>query len=159
MRSLLLIFTWLLLLLPALAGAQQVRVLSEVVDFSGEIGSSQRKTIILHNESNQQKTYFLKNVRGGIGSSQKVKLCFGDQCFDPKKELAKVSIKLAPGEIYTDFYMEFEMGIAETKGTFDLYFVNSDASRCSDRPTAPAAVSPAARKPPAPPQLPAASCS
>ena len=66
MKAFLLNFTWLLLLLPALAGAQQVRVLSEVVDFSGEIGSSQRKTIILHNESSQQKTYFLKNIRGGI---------------------------------------------------------------------------------------------
>jgi hypothetical protein len=129
MKSFLLYFTLLMLLLPVLAGAQQVRVLSEVVDFSGEIGSSQRKTIILHNESNLQKTYFLKNVRGGIGSSQKVKVCFGDQCYDPKRELAKVSIKLAPGEIYTDFYMEFEMGIAETKGTFDLYFVNADNIR------------------------------
>jgi hypothetical protein len=129
MKSFLLHFTLLMLLLPVLAGAQQLRVLSEVVDFSGEIGSSQRKTIILHNESNLQKTYFLKNVRGGIGSSQKVKVCFGDQCYDPKRELAKVSIKLAPGEIYTDFYMEFEMGIAETKGTFDLYFVNADNIR------------------------------
>lgn len=129
MKSFLLNLTWLMLLLPALAGAQQVRVLSEVVDFSGEIGSSQRKTIILQNESNQQKTYFLKNIRGGIGSSQKVKVCFGDQCFDPKKDLTKVTIKLAPGEIYTDFYMEFEMGIAETKGTFDLYFVNADNIR------------------------------
>jgi len=115
--------------LPLLSGAQQVRVLSDVVDFSGKIGSSQRKTILLHNESSQTKTYLLKNIIGGIGSSQKMRLCFGDQCFDPKKDLAKVSVKLAPGEIYTDFYLEFELGIAETVGTFELVFVNADAFR------------------------------
>lgn len=114
---------------PILAGAQQVRVLSEVVDFSGEIGSSQRKTVILQNESNQTKTYFLKNVRGGVGSSQKVKVCLNDQCFDSKKELSKISLKLKPGEIFTDLYLEFEMGIAETRGSFDLFFVNVDNIR------------------------------
>jgi hypothetical protein len=129
MKSLLFKWTLLLLMFPIFAGAQQVRVLSEVVDFSGEIGTSQRKTVILQNESNQQKTYFLKNLRGSIGSSQKMKVCFGDQCFDPKKELAKVSIKLAPGEIYTDFYLEFELGIAETRGSFDLFFVNAENIR------------------------------
>ncbi|MFN5333353.1 MAG: T9SS type A sorting domain-containing protein [Bacteroidota bacterium] len=115
--------------LPLLSGAQQVRVLSDVVDFSGKIGSSQRKTILLHNESSQPKTYLLKNMIGGIGSSQKMRLCFGDQCFDPKKDLAQVSVKLAPGEIYTDFYLEFELGIAETVGTFELVFVNAEAFR------------------------------
>ena len=112
-------------MLPGLGVAQQVNVLNETIDFSGEIGSSHRKTVILHNESNQQKIFLLKNLRGGIGSSQKIKLCFGDQCMDPKKDLAKISIKLDPGEIYTDFYLEFEMGIAETKGSFDLFFVNA----------------------------------
>ncbi len=129
MKSFLRFLTWLLLFTPLLAGAQQVRVLSEVVDFSGEIGSSQRKTVILQNESNQSKTYFLKNVRGSIGSSQRVKICLGDQCFDSKKDLAKISLKLAPGEIYTDLYLEFEMGIAENRGNFDLFFVNKENIR------------------------------
>lgn len=129
MKFILIQLTWLMLLFPLLGKAQQVHVLSEVLDFSGEIGSSHRKTVILHNESNQQKTFLLKNLRGGIGSSQKVRLCFGDQCLDPKKDLAKISIKLGPGEIYTDFYLEFEMGIAETKGSFDLYFVNAENIR------------------------------
>lgn len=129
MKPLFRIFTWLLLFAPVLAGAQQVRVLSDVVEFSGSIGSSQRKTVILQNESNQSKTFILKNVRGSVGSSQKVKVCFNDQCFDPRKELAKISLKLAPGEIYTDLYLEFEMGIAETKGSFDLFFVNSENIR------------------------------
>ncbi|SEF57632.1 Por secretion system C-terminal sorting domain-containing protein [Algoriphagus boritolerans DSM 17298 = JCM 18970] len=114
---------------PVLAGAQQVRVLSEVVDFAGEIGSSQRKTVILQNEANQSKTYLLKNLRGSVGSSQKVKICIDDQCFDPKKDLAKISLKLAPGEIYTDLYLEFELGIAETRGSFDLFFVNAENIR------------------------------
>jgi len=118
-----------MLFAPLLAGAQQVRVLSEAVDFSGDIGSSQRKTVILQNESNQAKTYFLKNVRGSVGSSQKVKVCLNDQCFDPKKDLAKISVKLAPGEIFTDLYLEFEMGIAETRGSFDLFFVNAENIR------------------------------
>lgn len=129
MRLLLIHFTWLMLMLPLFGEAQQVYVLSEVVDFSGEIGSSQRKTVILQNEFTQQKTYLLKNLRGGVGSSQKVKLCFGEQCFDPKKDLSKITLKLAPGEIYTDFYIEFEMGIAETKGSFDLFFVNAENIR------------------------------
>lgn len=118
-----------MLFAPLVAGAQQVRVLSEVVEFSGEIGSSQRKTVILQNESNQTKTYFLKNVRGGVGSSQKVKICLGDQCYDSKKDLAKISLKLAPSEIFTDLYLEFEMGIAEARGSFDLIFVNAENIR------------------------------
>lgn len=119
----------LLLLLPAIAVGQQVQVLSNGVEFSGKIGASQRKTILLHNESATAKTYLLKNIRGSVGSSQKMRVCFGDQCFDPKKELAKIAVKLAPGEIYTDFYLEFDLGIAETMGTFDLVFVNRDALR------------------------------
>jgi hypothetical protein len=129
MKSLFRFLTWLLLFAPLVAGAQQVRVLSEVVEFSGEIGSSQRKTVILQNESNQAKTYFLKNVRGSVGSSQKVKICLGDQCYDSKKDLAKISLKLAPGEIFTDLYLEFQMGIAETRGSFDLFFVNAENIR------------------------------
>jgi hypothetical protein len=129
MKSSFKFLTWLLFFAPLVVGAQQVRVLSEVVDFSGDIGSSQRKTIILQNESNQAKTYFLKNLRGSIGSSQKVKVCLNDQCFDPKKELSKISIRLAPGEIFTDLYLEFEMGISETRGSFDLFFVNVENIR------------------------------
>ncbi len=118
-----------MLFAPIVASAQQVRVLSEVVDFSGNIGSSQRKTVILQNETNQSKTFFLKNVRGSIGSSQKVRVCLNDQCFDPKKDLAKISLKLGPGEVFTDLYLDFEMGITETRGSFDLYFVNADNIR------------------------------
>lgn len=129
MKSFFKFLTWILFLAPLFAGAQQVRVLSEVVDFSGDIGSSQRKTIILQNESNLAKTYFLKNVRGSVGSSQKVKICLNDQCFDSKKDLTKISLKLAPGEIFTDFYLELEMGIAETRGSFDLFFVNAENIR------------------------------
>jgi hypothetical protein len=117
----------LLLLFPIFAGAQQVHVLSEAVEFSGKIGSSQRKTVLLHNESSQPKTFLLRNIKGSIGSSQKMRICVGEQCFDPKKDLAKVMLKLAPGEIYTDLYLEFELGIAETLGSFDLVFVNSEA--------------------------------
>jgi hypothetical protein len=119
----------LLLLSPIFAGAQQVHVLSEAVEFSGKIGSSQRKTVLLHNESSQPKTFLLRNIKGSIGSSQKMRICVGDQCFDPKKDLAKVMLKLAPGEIYTDLYLEFELGIAETLGSFELVFVNSEALR------------------------------
>ncbi len=129
MNSLFKFFTWIMFFVPILAGAQHVRVLSEAVDFSGEIGSSQRKTVILQNESNQNKTYILKNLRGSVGSSQKVKVCFNDQCFDPKKDLSKISIKLKPGEIFTDLYLDFEMGIAETRGSFDLFFVNAENIR------------------------------
>ena len=38
-------------------------------------------------------------------------------------------LTLAPGEIYTDLFLEFELGIAETLGSFDLVFVNSEALR------------------------------
>lgn len=129
MKPLLKFLIWILFFAPAVAGAQQVRVLSEVVDFTGDIGSSQRKTVILQNESNSTKTYFLKNIRGSVGSSQKVKVCLNDQCFDPKKDLSKISLKLSPGEIFTDLYLEFEMGIAETRGSFDLFFVNAENIR------------------------------
>ena len=112
----------LMLMLPVIAGAQQVRVLSETVEFQGEIGSNQRKTVILQNESNQSKVFLLKALRGNVGSSQKVKICLGEQCFDPKKDLAKILIELDPGQIFTDLYLEFEMGIVETRGSFELLF-------------------------------------
>lgn len=129
MKRLLLFFTWLWLFLPIIAEAQQIRVLSEDLQFSGDLGSSQRKSIILQNESNQSKTYLLKNLRGNVGSSQKVKICIGEQCFDPKRDLAKIKISLEPGEIMTDLYLEFEMGIVETMGSFDLFFVNAENIR------------------------------
>lgn len=129
MKRLLLFFTWLWLFLPIIAEAQQIRVLSEDLQFSGDLGSSQRKSIILQNESNQPKTYLLKNLRGNVGSSQKVKICLGEQCFDPKKDLAKIKISLDPGEIMTDLYLEFQMGIVETMGSFDLFFVNVENIR------------------------------
>lgn len=129
MKSLFHILIGLVLMLPLFAEAQQARVLSDVVDFSGKIGSSQRKTVLLQNEANQPKTYLLKALRGNIGSSQKVKICFGEQCFDPKKDLAKISLKLEPGQIYTDLYLEFEMGIATTRGSFELLFSNPENIR------------------------------
>jgi hypothetical protein len=129
MKYLLQFFMSVLLTLPLVSLGQEVQVLSEAVEFTGEIGSTQRKTILLQNESIQTKTYLLKSLRGGIGSSQKVKICLGDQCFDPKKDLAKISLKLAPGEIYTDLYLEFDLGITEARGSFDLFFVNVENLR------------------------------
>lgn len=127
MNRLLIILT--LLLLPFIAEAQVVRVLSESLQFSGKLGSSQRKSIILQNESPQTKTFVLKNLAGNIGSSQQVRICMGDQCFDPKKDLAKIKLILAPGQIVTDLYVEFEMGIVGTIGSFDLVFVNTENIR------------------------------
>jgi hypothetical protein len=129
MNRLLIIFTCLWLLIPVLGIAQQVRVLSENLEFNGDLGSTQRKTIILQNESDQSKTFFLKNLRGNIGSSQNIKICIGDQCFNPRKDLAKIKLTLKPGEIVTDMYLDFEMGIAETRGAFDLFFVNESNLR------------------------------
>tara|TARA_R100000482_G_scaffold83953_1_gene33374 strand:+ start:1247 stop:1930 length:684 start_codon:yes stop_codon:yes gene_type:complete len=114
---------------PLFSEAQQVHVLSESLDFSGSIGTSQRKTVILQNESDKTKTFFLKNLVGNIGSSQKMKVCIGEQCYDAKRDLAKIKLTLKPGEIVTDFYLDFEMGIAETRGSFDLVFVNVDNLR------------------------------
>ncbi|WP_296700058.1 T9SS type A sorting domain-containing protein [Algoriphagus sp.] len=120
---------WLCLMFPLFAEAQQVRVLSEDLEFSGDLNSIQRKTVILQNESSQSKTYFLKNLTGNVGSSQHVRICIGDDCFDPRKDLAKIRITLAPGELMTDLYLDFEMGIVETRGSFDLNFVNLENIR------------------------------
>ncbi|PZX50700.1 putative secreted protein (Por secretion system target) [Algoriphagus ratkowskyi] len=129
MKLLLIFFTWLWLLVPVFTEAQQVRVLSDGIEFRGDLGSTQRKTIILQNETNQVKIFLLKSLRGNIGSSQKVKLCIGDQCYDPKKDLAKIKLTLKPGELLTDLYLEFGMGIAATRGSFDLTFVNENNLR------------------------------
>lgn len=129
MKLLLKFFLSIFLALPAVSLAQDVQVLSEGLDFRGEIGSSQRKTILLQNTSNQSKIYILKSLRGSVGSSQKVRVCIGEQCFDPKRDLAKINIKLQPGEILTDLYLEFETGIVETRGSFDLLFVNVENLR------------------------------
>jgi hypothetical protein len=124
MNKLLIIFTCLWLSVPILGIAQQVRVLSEALEFNGDLGTTQRKTVILQNDSDQQKTFFLKNLKGNIGSSQSIKVCIGDQCYDPKRDLAKIKLTLEPGEIVTDLYLDFQMGIAETRGSFDLFFAN-----------------------------------
>jgi len=124
MKRFLAIFFWLLLSLPLFSNAQEVKVLSDELDFRGSLNQSQRKTVILQNETDQSQTYFLKNVRGSIGSSQDVKICIGEDCFDSKRDLAKIKIKLEPGEIMTDLYLEFELGIVEARGSFDLFFVN-----------------------------------
>jgi hypothetical protein len=124
MNKLLIIFTCLWLSVPILGSAQQVRVLSEALEFNGDLGTTQRKTVILQNDSDQQKTFFLKNLKGNIGSSQSIKVCIGDQCYDPKRDLAKIKLTLEPGEIVTDLYLDFQMGIAETRGSFDLFFAN-----------------------------------
>ncbi|MDR7129365.1 hypothetical protein J2X69_001702 [Algoriphagus sp. 4150] len=126
MKQILIFFAWLWLLVPVLVGAQQVRVLSDGIEFRGDLGSTQRKTVILQNETSQIKTYLLKNLRGNIGSSQKVRICIGDQCYDPKRDLAKIKLTLAPGELLTDLYLDFDMGIVETRGSFDLSFVNEN---------------------------------
>jgi hypothetical protein len=129
MKVFLRIFAWVFVTLPLLAEAQEVRVISEGLSFDGDIGASQRKTIILQNESEVEKTYFLKNISGDIGSSQEMKICIGDACFDAKRDLAKIKVTLAPGEIITDLYLEFSLGIAETRGAFDLIFVNTSNIR------------------------------
>ncbi|WPR73943.1 T9SS type A sorting domain-containing protein [Algoriphagus sp. NG3] len=129
MKRLLIFFTWLWLLSPLMVHAQQVRVLSDGVEFRGDLGSEQRKTVFIQNETSQTKTYLLKSLRGNIGSSQKVRICIGEQCFDPKKELAKIKLTLAPGELLTDLYLVFDMGIATTRGSFDLSFVNENNLR------------------------------
>ncbi|WP_130277392.1 T9SS type A sorting domain-containing protein [Cecembia calidifontis] len=123
MKNILALLTCMIMLFPVW-GVAQVRVLSENIEFSGKIGSSQRKSLIIQNESSQTKEYSLKFLRGNIGSSQNVKICIGEKCYDPKKELGKLKITLKPNEIFTDLYLEFEMGISEVKGSFDLQFAN-----------------------------------
>ncbi len=124
MKLLLSFCTIFLLSLQAPAEAQ-VRVLNDVVEFNGKVNTTQRKSLILQNESDEAKEYILKFLRGNIASSQNVEICLGNSCYDPKKDLAKVKIKLNPGEIFTDLYLEFDLGITEAKGTFDLHFANT----------------------------------
>lgn len=128
MKPLFFICICLILLLPVYSEAQ-VRVLSENIEFNGKIGASQRKSLILQNESNQRKEYNLRFLRGNIGTSQKLKICIGETCFDPTKELSKVKLMLKPGEIVTDLYLELEFGIIETKGNFELHFINPENTR------------------------------
>lgn len=128
MKSVFYILVCMITLLP-LSMEAQVRVLSENIDFSGKIGASQRKSLILQNESNETKQYTLKYLRGNIGSSQNIKVCIADKCFDPTKDLSKIKVTLGPGEISTEVYMEFDLGISEVKGSFDLQFVNNANSR------------------------------
>jgi hypothetical protein len=115
-------------MLPLTVDAQ-VRVLSENIEISGKIGSSHRKSIIIQNDSKESKEYILKFLRGNIGSSQNIKLCVADKCYDPRKELSKIKLNLQPGEIFTDLYIEFDLGIAELRGNFDLHFVNPNNNR------------------------------
>ncbi|HLU88662.1 MAG TPA: T9SS type A sorting domain-containing protein [Cyclobacteriaceae bacterium] len=128
MKSLFSFFAVVLLLLHLNAEAQ-VRVLNEAVEFNGRVNTSQRKSLILQNESDQHKEYILKFMRGNIASSQNIKICLNNTCYDPKKDLAKVKLSLAPGEVYTDLYLEFELGITSAKGTFDLHFANTQNLR------------------------------
>jgi hypothetical protein len=128
MKNIFVLFALILMLLPTYSDAQ-VRVLSENIEFNGKIGTAQRKSLIIQNQSNQPVEYSLKFLRGNIGSSQNIKLCIADKCFDPKRDMAKIHLILAPGEIFTDLYLEFDLGITETKGNFDLHFTNTENIR------------------------------
>src|SRR5690554_5780855 len=128
MKYILAFFTIMFLLLRLQTEAQ-VRVLNDAVEFNGKVNTSQRKTLILQNESDQTKEYILKFMRGNIASTQQIKICLGNTCYDPKKDLAKVKLKLNPGEVYTDLYLEFDLGITGAKGTFDLHFANTENLR------------------------------
>ncbi|WP_114748647.1 T9SS type A sorting domain-containing protein [Pleomorphovibrio marinus] len=129
MKTILSLFLSLVLVSLSLGETTQVRVLSDKVEFNGKVNTSQRKSLILQNDSEEEKEYFLRHLRGNIGSTQSMKICLGDNCFDAKKELSKIKIKLQPGEIYTDLYLEFDLGIIETRGTFDLHFFNTENPR------------------------------
>lgn len=130
MKNFLSLFTLFFILFQlSTAEARQVRVLSDKAQFTGKINSSQRKSVIIQNDSNEEKEFVLKFMRGNIGSSQDIKVCIGDQCFDPRKDLAKIKLTLGPGEVFTDLYIEFDFGITETKGTFDLHFTNTSNLR------------------------------
>lgn len=125
-----LVFT-LTLFIQQHAEGRQVRVLSERVEFNGKVNTTQRKSLILQNESEEASVYYLRYLRGNIGSSQNIQVCLGDNCYDPRKDLSQIKLTLKPGEIYTDLYIEFELGIIPTKGTFDLHFFNSATTRDS----------------------------
>ncbi|WP_137402419.1 T9SS type A sorting domain-containing protein [Echinicola rosea] len=114
-----------LLFQPPTAEAQQVHVLSEKIQFTGKIDDIQRKSVILQNTSDEKKEYIMKFMRGQIGSSQDISVCIGDTCLDPRKDISKIKVTLEPNEIFTDLYIEFKLGITETKGTFDLHFSNT----------------------------------
>ncbi len=128
MKPILCLFACMLLLLSIPLEAQ-VRVLSENIEFSGKIGDSHRKSLIIQNESKEPKEFQLKFIRGNIGTSQQVKVCIGQRCYDPKKEFSKIKLILGPNEIYTDLYLEFDLGITETRGNFDLHFANPNNAR------------------------------
>jgi hypothetical protein len=129
MNRLFILFCMLILLVQPSAEARQVRVLNDAIEFTGKINTVQRKSLILQNESDTEKTYVLKFLRGNIGSSQNLQLCLGEKCYDPRKELNKVILTMQPGELITDLYLEFNLGITETRGTFDLHFSNKDNPR------------------------------
>jgi len=129
MNRLLTLFCALMLFVQPYAEARQVRVLNDAIEFSGKINTTQRKSLILQNESDQEKTYVLKFMRGNVGSSQNLKLCIGEKCYNPKKDLNKAHLTLKPGELITDLYLEFDLGITETRGTFDLHFTNTENPR------------------------------
>lgn len=129
MKLLLSLFLTLTLCFQQYAEARQVRVLSEKVEFNGKVNTTQRKSLILLNESQEKSVYYLRYLRGNIGSSQNIQVCLGDNCYDPRKDLSQIKLTLNPGEVYTDLYIEFELGIIPTKGTFDLHFFNSNSTR------------------------------
>ncbi|MCC5935962.1 MAG: T9SS type A sorting domain-containing protein [Lunatimonas sp.] len=131
MKSFLLFVITLLLFCQPWAEARQVRVLSDKVEFIGKVNTKQRKSLILQNDSDQVKEYFLKFTQGNIGSSQSMKVCLDNSCYNPIKEPHRVRIKLKPGEIFTDLYIEFDLGIIATRGTFDLHFFNTENARDS----------------------------
>ena len=128
MKPILCLFACMLLLLSSPLEAQ-VRVLSENIEFNGKIGDSHRKSLIIQNDSKEPKEFQLKFIRGNIGTSQQVKVCIGQRCYDPKKEFSKIKLVLGPNEIFTDLYLEFDLGITETRGNFDLHFVNPNNAR------------------------------
>ena len=129
MKLFLSLFITLQLFALQFVAANQVRVLSDKIEFNGKVNTTQRKTLILQNDAKESATYYLRYLQGNVGSSQNILICIGDNCFDPRKDLSQISFTLEPGEVTTNIYIEFELGITATKGTFDLHFFNTSNNR------------------------------
>jgi hypothetical protein len=64
MKTLLSLLIPLLLFAQLQAEGRQVRVLSEKVEFTGNVNTTQRKSLILQNDSDEAVTYFLRYIEG-----------------------------------------------------------------------------------------------
>ena len=120
------IFLWLG---TTIGYAQGVKTLHDEILIQSSVNKTITKSIQLKNDTQKHVDFYLRGISDGIGSFQKIELCYGEDCFDLNKNLKGIYFTLAPGESTQDLKFKFATGLTSSSGNFDILFALNNNPR------------------------------